>query len=391
MEDPVTQPLDITWGDRVLLVAPHPDDETLAAGGLLQRARSVHAAVRVVFVTDGENNPWAQRATERRWRIGPGDRERWGGRRRGEALAALRCLGLEDRHVAFLGFPDQGITRLLLAGDDDLTEALAREIERFRPTVLVAPALQDLHPDHSALAVLLRVAFERLDSRLPRPREHLFMVHHRGPVPGIAHATLRLTPREIEGKQRAILCHRSQLTLRRGELLGFAAAEEHFFPPRAAAENSADHPITRTFVEDDAVHFDLERRARTGAFGETELVLALEARGDGWRTLRARLPRRSGPIELFDAMDATLHALGEFHRSRRAERVSLPATVLRGWPAVFAKLERRFGFFDEAGWRPVPAWTQLAGAEDGAEAGPAIAYGRPPLRLVSAGRRRARI
>jgi LmbE family N-acetylglucosaminyl deacetylase len=388
----MTQPLDIAWGDRVLLVAPHPDDETLAAGGLLQRARSVHAAARVVFVTDGENNPWAQRATERRWRIGPDDRERWGVRRRGEALAALRCLGLEERQVEFLGFPDQGITRLLLAGDDDLAEALAREIERFRPTVLVAPALQDLHPDHSALAVLLRVALERLDSRLPRPREHLFIVHHRGPVPGIARSSLRLTPREVEGKRRAILCHRSQLTLRRSGLLAFADAEEHFFPPRVAAENSADHPLTRIFVEDDAVHFDFERRARPGAFGEADLVLALEARGDGWRTLRARLPRRSGPIELFDSVEGSLHALGEYHRSRRGERVSLPATVLRGWPDVFAKLERRFGFFDEAGWRAVPAWTQLAeGAEDAAETGPDMAYGRPPLRLVTAGRRRARI
>src|SRR5207249_248864 len=74
--DSMTRPLAFRRDDRVLLIAPHPDDETLAAGGLLQRVLAAGARLRVLFVTDGENNPWAQRATERRWRIGARDRER---------------------------------------------------------------------------------------------------------------------------------------------------------------------------------------------------------------------------------------------------------------------------------------------------------------------------
>jgi LmbE family N-acetylglucosaminyl deacetylase len=57
--------VDLSPTDRLLVVAPHPDDETLGAGGLLQRAAARGAAVRLCYATSGENNPWAQAAFER--------------------------------------------------------------------------------------------------------------------------------------------------------------------------------------------------------------------------------------------------------------------------------------------------------------------------------------
>src|SRR5882672_10265920 len=83
-----TSNLEIRPTDRIMVLAPHPDDESLAAAGILQRACALGARTRVLFVTDGENNPWAQRAVELRWRIGAADRSRWGMRRRAEALSA---------------------------------------------------------------------------------------------------------------------------------------------------------------------------------------------------------------------------------------------------------------------------------------------------------------
>ena len=64
--------------DKVLVIAPHPDDESLGTGGLLQRIFANRIPVRIVFATSGENNPWAQRYWERRWRLGANDRARWG-------------------------------------------------------------------------------------------------------------------------------------------------------------------------------------------------------------------------------------------------------------------------------------------------------------------------
>ncbi|MCB1569830.1 MAG: PIG-L family deacetylase, partial [Xanthomonadales bacterium] len=61
----MTLRLELRDSDRLLVVVPHPDDETLATGGLIQRALLAGAALRVVFATDGDNNPWPQRWLER--------------------------------------------------------------------------------------------------------------------------------------------------------------------------------------------------------------------------------------------------------------------------------------------------------------------------------------
>ena len=56
---------------RVLVLAPHPDDETFGAGGLIQQAVTAGAALRVVFATDGENNgmQWTFERDSAGWRL----------------------------------------------------------------------------------------------------------------------------------------------------------------------------------------------------------------------------------------------------------------------------------------------------------------------------------
>ena len=57
----MTRNLTFRASDRLLVFAPHPDDETIATGELIQLAIAAGVAVRVVFATDGDNNPWPQR------------------------------------------------------------------------------------------------------------------------------------------------------------------------------------------------------------------------------------------------------------------------------------------------------------------------------------------
>jgi LmbE family N-acetylglucosaminyl deacetylase len=178
----------MTWdgpaaGERVLLLAPHPDDETLAAGGLLQRALARDGEAVVVFATDGENNPWTQRLVEKRLRIGPEDCARFGRRRRREALAALAELGISAAHAVFLGLPDQAVTDVLLAGGETAVDRIEALLLERRTTLLVAPSLFDLHPDHSALAVLVRLALARLDPGR-RPRLFSYLIHRVRRAPG---------------------------------------------------------------------------------------------------------------------------------------------------------------------------------------------------------------
>ncbi len=117
----------LTSNERIMVIAPHPDDESIATGGVLLHAVSVHAPVRVLYMTDGEDNPWAQRATEGNWRITSDDRLRWGARRRSEALDALACLGIPPEAVGFLQFADQRLTSLLGEGAGEPARRLAEE------------------------------------------------------------------------------------------------------------------------------------------------------------------------------------------------------------------------------------------------------------------------
>src|SRR5947207_1789344 len=89
--------------DRVMLIAPHPDDEILAAGTLLHRAVVAGAAVRVVLATEGEANEWVQRLVEHRWRIPPDAKARFAARRHAESVAALEHVGVPAGEVVSLG------------------------------------------------------------------------------------------------------------------------------------------------------------------------------------------------------------------------------------------------------------------------------------------------
>ncbi|HEX7369835.1 MAG TPA: PIG-L family deacetylase [Rhodanobacteraceae bacterium] len=225
---------------RLMVLAPHPDDESLAAGGLIQRALAGGAATSVVFVTDGENNPWPQRALEHRLWIGPRQRNAWAARRRAEADAALHALGAQGIHVHRLGWPDGGVTWKLLDDAPAMQAKLRELIEHERPTLLVLPDLVDRHPDHSAIHVLVEMVFQSMPGLL-KPACLGYLLHGRS-QPGVPRrAVFTLTESELQSKRRAIEAHASQTALSRRRMMRSASATETFvagldFHDRAGAQ-----------------------------------------------------------------------------------------------------------------------------------------------------------
>ncbi|MGY3039080.1 N-acetyl-1-D-myo-inositol-2-amino-2-deoxy-alpha-D-glucopyranoside deacetylase [Rhodanobacter sp. TND4EL1] len=193
---------------RLLVVAPHPDDETIATGLLIQRVLEAGGEVRVLLLTGGDNNPWPQRWLERRIFIGASARKRWGARRHGEMLQALQRLGLRDSSLQSLGWPDMAVTDRLLRKAHESVSTLAAAIGQFSPSLVVAPALSDDHPDHGAAHVLVRLAIAGMDEPLPLLT---YLVHgHDGDGRGF----------EVVGSTAQLACklaaldeHRSQMAL----------------------------------------------------------------------------------------------------------------------------------------------------------------------------------
>ena len=339
--------------DRILVLAPHPDDESLGTAGLLQHAVAVGAAVRVVYATDGENNPWAQRAAERRWWVGDEDRVRWASVRRREAVAALGRLGVSRDVVTFLGLPDQGLMAVLLNDADRAVDALARAIACDPPTVLAAPTTFDLHPDHSALAVLLRLAIRRLKLSMRRPLVIEYLIHGRRRSTGALEPSwhIALSAEQMLRKRAAIRAHASQLVLRRRGLLAFATPREPYHSPGRlpAVASDAAHPIRAAWVDGQTLRLRLRQRARLGAFGRTTLYLAVDRRG-GTACWRAVLPSAAASIGKIRLVSGTCIVPAVSEWSSQGRELRLPVGIVRGARAVFVKLERRFGFYDEAGW-----------------------------------------
>ena len=97
---------------RLLVVSPHPDDESLAAAGLIARVVARGGAVRVVLMTSGDAFAEGVETEDGISRPTPVDYRNYGTLRERETSAAMQRLGLDATHVTFLGFPDDGLCQL---------------------------------------------------------------------------------------------------------------------------------------------------------------------------------------------------------------------------------------------------------------------------------------
>lgn len=136
---------------RLWVVSPHPDDEVLACGGLIQAATAHGLSVMVVSVTDGEacypgQSQWPQ--------------ARLRDVRRRELANAMQALGLDATHVTSLALPDGEVA----AHEHRLAAALAMQLSAG--DLVLAPWLHDAHPDHEAVGRAARSAAAGCGARL---------------------------------------------------------------------------------------------------------------------------------------------------------------------------------------------------------------------------------
>ena len=183
---------------RLVVVAPHPDDDVLACGGLIAMHRAQGGEVMVISVTDGE----ASHADSTRWQA-PALAET----RHRELLAGLQQLGAGHIAVYRLALPDGAI-----AGHaDDLEKAL---MTLLKSTDVVTTTWHlDGHPDHEATAQVALKTCEKLGCCLlqaPVWMWHWAKIDDPW-VPWNSLYRLPLAPHIVAQKQAALAAHASQL------------------------------------------------------------------------------------------------------------------------------------------------------------------------------------
>jgi glycosyltransferase involved in cell wall biosynthesis/LmbE family N-acetylglucosaminyl deacetylase len=124
-----------------LVIAPHPDDETLGCGGTIAALAAAGRSVGVVFMTDGGL-------------AGEGTRESIVADRADETRRACEVLGIKPANTWRLGHPDGALGRHAT----EAVEELRGIIERFAPDRVLVPHADDVHPDHVAAHHITRTA-----------------------------------------------------------------------------------------------------------------------------------------------------------------------------------------------------------------------------------------
>lgn len=284
---PTYQPL-IFKGNRILVIAPHPDDETVGAGSAILLALSHHFSVTVVVITNGDSYMRSAKRLFHKRYIEPLDMRKYGAIRSSETIKACSILGLQRHHVIFLGFPDKGLAALWgikfplfvyhnkytrtdqTYGKDAWTKGqpythlsvshdLQYLIQTLHPTDIFFPLQMDKNKDHAATSQFVMDALKRTSSLA---RYHQYLVHYGKAYPNgqwglnsqrsliipssLQNETMKqgvweyayLSKPQVQKLSKAVMQYHSQLLVTPKYLHSFIAKYTPYFTPVFSSKNA---------------------------------------------------------------------------------------------------------------------------------------------------------
>lgn len=312
--------------DRILILAPHPDDEVLGCGGIIQKAVKLNLPVRIVFLTYGDNNQWSFMIYRKRPVVMPKAVQAMGLIRHDEAIAAAKVLGISSEQLTFLGYPDFRTLNIWYShwGDQPPVESMLTEVKavpydnafrpgalykgeetlqdlknilrEFKPTKIFLSHPSDHHPDHRALYLFATIALWDLDNELQTTLFPYLIHYKKWPLPKeylpdkllkppqlfkqtIIWQNNNLNNEEVKLKYNAIKKHKSQYNSNAKYLLSFIRTNELFgdFPVITLKPNSAGAFLTSE-RKIDLTEFpeQLNAQERTSFVGLEERFVRLE-------------------------------------------------------------------------------------------------------------------
>lgn len=272
------QPLpNFTSNDRILILAPHPDDETIGTAGIILKALTAGAKINVVCLTNGDNNELSFIIYEKRLTFRKKEFIHMGQVRRNETITAMNSLGLNSDDIIFLGYPDLGTLEILTkywgnvkpyksifprvrkvpyldavspnapyVGESILND-LKTILNHFNPSKIFVSHPADTNCDHRALYLFLQIALWDIQNKINKPEIYPYIIHAYGwPKPRGFHPNIELTipkkltqydiiwnninldEKETTLKYKAILHYKSQIKYSKKYLTTFARKSELF-------------------------------------------------------------------------------------------------------------------------------------------------------------------
>lgn len=270
--------VELTAGDRILILAPHPDDEVIGCGGIIQKAKALNLPMRIVFFTYGDSNQWSFMVYRKHPVVMPKAVRKMGLLRHDEAVRAAETFGITAENLTFLGYPDFRTLEIwnshwgnrspakgmltearkvpypnalrpgaLYKGEEVLRD-LKTILRQFKPTKIFLSHPADHNPDHQALYLFTRVLLWDLESEM-QPELYPYLVHvSNWPLPRGYHPDRLIDPpdlfknlcewkfydlnnEDLKKKYEALKEHKSQFESSEKYLLTFIRSNEMFGDP----------------------------------------------------------------------------------------------------------------------------------------------------------------
>lgn len=266
---------------RLLVFAPHCDDDVLGCAGLIQRTLRAGGKVRVITMTNGDGFRTAVQKQERRLRVEPNDFMQFAYRRQEESVKALTSLGVDKSEIFFLGYPDRGLSPMwndfwkperpytsrytrcqrspyknaktpgaIYCGESAFHD-VEQALREFAPTLITVTHPDDDHIDHTAASAFVTLALEIAQGNgegWAEKAQLLYYLVHRGNWPAasknrnddalnppaeMSHLdtdwfSFPISPKERKAKEAAIRAHATQTAMTEPFLLSFACRNELF-------------------------------------------------------------------------------------------------------------------------------------------------------------------
>ena len=192
--------------DRILVIAPHPDDESLGTAGVIKKALEENSTVLVVVVTDGSDETNAKKFSNFKKQTNIHNRADLVETRHQQTLKAMRTLGLNKSDVMFLGYPDSGLKTMFEDYWDpnhpyhsetffnhsnhspytysyqenaqytgyNLNKNIEQIITDYKPNIIFYPDGEDAHLDHWATNAFVMYAMAETDYK---GKNYSYLVH----------------------------------------------------------------------------------------------------------------------------------------------------------------------------------------------------------------------
>lgn len=260
-------------GQKILIIAPHCDDETLGCGEFISRMIKKGSEVKLVLMTNGDGFTDAINVQYRKLFLRQSDYIKFGYLRQTETIKAMKSVGLKESDITFLGYPDGGLYYMWnyehwnipyarkaskinknpysnsfrkdgYYTGENVEEDLKKIISSYKPDIIVYPHPNDRHPDHYASYCFTKLALSELNMHI---KEYCYLVH-RGdwPIMFVNHQKLYLIPPpqlvnsystwmscdlskdEINEKYKMIKLYKTQMDVMSPKLMAFDRKNEIF-------------------------------------------------------------------------------------------------------------------------------------------------------------------